>query len=130
MNDNKFNFTYSAAQQNEIKKIREKYISHEPDRMEQLRALDASVYKSATAISIIIGVIGALIMGAGMSLVMTDLATILGAYEHLALPIGIALGLVGMVIAALAFPFYSIIVAKKRKKIAPEILRLTDELMK
>lgn len=130
MNDNKFNFTYSAAQQNEIKKIREKYISHEPDRMEQLRALDASVYKSATAVSIILGVVGTLIMGAGMSLVMTDFAAVLGAYEHLALPIGIALGLLGMAVAGLAYPFYSIIVTRKRKKIAPEILRLTDELMK
>ena len=130
MNDNKFNFTYSAAQQKEIKKIREKYISHEPDRMEQLRALDASVYKSATTVAIILGLIGTLILGGGMSLVMTDFAAVLGAYEHLALPIGIALGLLGMVVAALAFPFYSIIVAKKRKKIAPEILRLTDELMK
>ena len=128
MNDNKFNFTYSAAQQNEIKKIREKYISHEPDRMEQLRALDASVYKSATAISIIIGVIGALIMGLGMSITMTDIGAVFGSF--LSMLVGIVIGIVGIVLVCLAYPTYHRTLKAERERIAPEVLRLSDELMK
>ena len=128
MNDNKFNFTYSAVQQNEIKKIREKYISHEPDRMEQLRALDASVYKSATAISIIIGVIGALIMGAGMSLVMTDIGTTVGISDPM-LP-GIIIGIAGMFMAIINYPIYKGILGARRKKYADKIIALSDKIMK
>ena len=78
MNNNEtFNYTYSAKEQEEINAIRKKYaeLDKQEDKMEQLRRLDASVTKKATAVAIAMGVIGALIMGFGMSLVMTDLST-------------------------------------------------------
>ena len=128
-----FNYTYSAKEQEEIKKIRQRYAAPEEkeiDKMEQLRRLDASVTKKGSIVALVIGIIGALIMGVGMSLVMTNLGEILGSLANLAMPIGIALGVVGMVLVALAYPLYNRITQKERERIAPEILRLTDELMK
>lgn len=127
-NNDVFSFTYSSKQQEEIKRIRAKYTEPIEDKMEQLRSLDKSVTKKATAISIILGIIGELIMGAGMSLVMTDIGTVLG-IKNAVLP-GIIIGIIGIVPVALAYSVYLHIVKKERKKIAPEIIRLTDELMK
>lgn len=125
-----FHYTYSAKEQAEIKKIRNKYTSPEEDKMELLRRLDASVTQKATAAALVCGILGALILGMGMSLIMSEFSQILGAYEHLAIPIGIAIGLIGTVPICLAYPLYNRIVRKERTRIAPEILRLTDELMK
>lgn len=70
MNDNKFEYVYSANQQDEIKKIREKYISKEEDKLIYLKKLDESVVFSSSMESISVGVIGALIFGTGMSFCM------------------------------------------------------------
>ena len=125
-----FSFTYSAAQQQEIENIRKKYLPKEENKMEQLRKLHHSASQKAQACSIAIGVIGALVMGTGMSLAMTDLGEILGSHRDLAMLIGIVIGIVGMVMVALAYPTYNHVLKKERQRIAPEILRLTDELMK
>ena len=128
--DNKeegFSYTYSAQQQQEIEAIRKKYLPEEADKMAQLRKLHHSASQKAQAASIAIGVIGALILGTGMSLCMTELGALLG---HMAMVIGIAVGLVGLVMVALAYPVYNAVLKKARSRIAPEILRLTDELLK
>ena len=128
--DNKeetFQYTYSAREQSEVARIRQKYLPREEDKMEQLRKLDRSASQKAQAWAIALGVIGALLLGTGMSLFMTDLGASLGT---LAMVIGIVTGITGMVLAALAYPVYNHILKKERRRIAPEILRLTDELMK
>lgn len=117
----KFSYIYSAKEQEEVNRIRKKYVPSE-DKMEQLRKLDAGVTSKATMISIIIGVIGALIMGIGMCCAMV--------WQGLWFIPGIVIGLVGMVIIAAAYPIYQRVVKREREKIAPEIIRLTDELMK
>ena len=122
-----FNFTYSAAQQQEVENIRKKYLPKEEDKMEQLRKLHAIPTQKAQAASLAVGIIGALIMGTGMSLAMTDIGAALGS---LAMVIGILVGIVGMVLVALAYPLYNQVLKKQRAKIAPEILRLSDELLK
>lgn len=131
-NNDGFSYTYSAKEQAEIKQIRKKYTKEdkEEDKMERLRRLDAGVTQKAQTVSLILGVVGALILGFGMSLIMSDLRAILGARTDLAMPLGILIGLVGGVLACLAYPLYHLIIKRERKKIAPEILRLTDELMK
>lgn len=123
----KFQMTYSASQQEEVQAIRKKYVAKEPDKMEQLRALDASVDKKAAMLSISAGIVGTLIMGLGMSLIMSELGAVLGS---LAMPVGIVIGIVGIVILICAYPIYNRTLKKEREKIAPEILRLTEELMK
>ena len=129
-NKESFNYTYSAKEQEEIKAIRKKYAVTEEaeDKMAQLRRLDAAVTQKATTVSLVFGIIGALIMGIGMSLVMTDIGNILG--TTLALIVGIGIGIIGIVLVCMAYPIYNRTLKKEREKIALEILRLTDELMK
>ena len=132
-NENKgFRYTYSAKEQAELKHIREKYTpsTEAEDKMERLRKLDAGVTQKAQVVALIFGIVGALILGIGMSLCMSDFAEILGSHRDMAMVIGIPIGLVGGILAALAYPMYNLIVKRERKKIAPEIIRLTDELMK
>lgn len=125
-----FSYTYSATEQEEIRKIREKYQLKKEDDISKLRKLDAGVAQKATTISLVIGIIGVLIMGTGMSLVMTDIGVILGIQGILNMVIGIVVGVVGMVLVAVAYPVYSNVLKKERAKVAPEILRLTEELLK
>ena len=129
-NKESFEFTYSAKEQEEIKRIRKKYAApvEEEDKMAQLRRLDASVYSKATTAALVIGIIGALVMGLGMSIVMTDIGAALGTI--LAMIVGVGIGVIGIVLVCLAYPMYTRTLKKEREKIAPEIIRLTDELMK
>ncbi len=129
---NGFTYTYSAKEQAELKKIREKYTAptEVEDKMARLRRLDASVTNTAQAVAIVIGIVGVLLLGLGMSLIMTELAEILGLPHDMAIACGMIIGIVGGVLASLAYPIYHAIVKAKRKKLAPEILRLTDELLK
>jgi uncharacterized membrane protein YccF (DUF307 family) len=126
-NNENFSFHYSAQQQKEVENIRKKYLPKEEDRMEQLRKLHAIPTQKAQTASIVLGTIGSLVMGTGMSFAMTDIGTALGS---LAMIIGIVVGIVGMVLVALAYPVYNRVLKKQREKIAPEILRLSDELLK
>lgn len=123
-----FNYTYSAKQQEEIKAIRQKYMAPEENKMEQLRRLDASVTRKATIHSMTAGIIGALIMGLGMSITMTDIGAVFGSF--LSMLIGIVIGIVGIALVCLAYPIYNRTLKVERERIAPEVLHLSDELMK
>ena len=127
-----FSYTYSAREQAELKRIREKYTppTKVEDKMARLLRLDASVTNTAQAVALVFGIIGTLILGFGMSLCMTELGEILSSHRDMAMAVGIIVGVVGGVLASLAYPIYNAIVKAKRKKLAPEIIRLTDELMK
>lgn len=129
-NKERFHYTYSAKEQEEIKAIRQKYAAQEQaeDKMAQLRRLDAGVYSKATAAALAVGIIGTLMMGSGMSLIMTDIGRLLG--TALAMIVGLGIGVVGILLVCLAYPVYNRTLKKAREKIAPEIIRLTDELMK
>jgi len=124
--EERFNYTYSAKEQQEILCIREKYAAPKENKMEQLRALDRKTSQKAQAWAIAVGVLGALVMGAGMSLVMTELGSALGSA---ALFLGIAAGVLGMAGVALAYPVYGRVLKAERKRIAPQVLQLTEELL-
>ena len=127
MENNSFEYTYCAKHREEIESIRKKYLPPEEDKMEQLRRLHSIPTKKAQAASIAAGVLGTLILGTGMSLCMTDLGAALG---QLAMVIGIVVGILGLVMVALAFPLCNYVLGKERQRIAPEILRLSEELLK
>ena len=127
MDNNAFEYTYSAQRQKEVEEIRKAYLPKEEDKMEQLRKLHALPARKAQTAAITLGVIGALILGTGMSLCMTELGAALG---HLAMVIGILIGVLGLIMVALAYPLFNYVLKKERKRIAPEILRLSDELLK
>lgn len=117
-----FTYTYSAKERNEINNIRKKYMPAEEDKMERLRRLDASTTKKGTVVSLVVGIIGALIMGIGLCGTMM--------WQGLWFIFGIVIGVIGIGISAVACPLYIHITNKERERIAPEIIRLTDELMK
>ena len=127
MENHSFEYTYSAQRQQEVEEIRKAYLPKEEDKMEQLRKLHSIPTQKAQSASLAVGVIGALILGTGMSLCMTELGAALG---RRAMMIGITVGLVGMVLVALAYPVYNRVLKKQLKIIAPEILHLSDELLK
>ncbi len=131
--NNGFNYTYSAKEQAELKKIRDKYLAdtklNELDKMEQIRRLDNSVVRGATVFALCLGIIGTLIMGFGMSLIMTSMKEFFGLDIKTAMIVGIVIGVVGVVAVVMSYPLYHFITEKKRKKVAPEILRLTEELL-
>lgn len=124
--ENSFNFTYSAAQQEEVRKIRDKYLAKEESKLEHLRKLDRVPYQKAQTAALTIGILGTLILGLGMSLCMTELSGFLGGYAWF---VGIPVGLSGIALVALAYPVYNRILKRERQRIAPEILRLSEELM-
>ena len=127
-----FTYTYSAREQAELRRIRDKYTAptEAEGKMARLRRLDASVTQIAQAVSLIFGVIGMLVFGFGISLCIADLKELLGLSGTVAMVIGIIAGVIGGILAGLAYPVYNAIVKARRKKLAPEILRLTDELIK
>ncbi|MBQ9785601.1 MAG: hypothetical protein IJW29_09325 [Clostridia bacterium] len=123
-----FNYHYSAGQQAEVERIRKKYLPDaEADKMARLRALDASVTRKGTVVSLIIGIVSALLLGVGMCLIMTPIGAALGTVS--AFLIGIAVGLVGIGGLILSYPVYQAITARERARLAPEILRLSEELL-
>ncbi|MGN0691406.1 MAG: hypothetical protein ACI4K7_03555 [Oscillospiraceae bacterium] len=125
MDDNNketFSYTYSAEQQEEIKKIRQKYLPEESDKMAQLRKLDRNVTRKGMAVSISVGVVGALLLGVGMCCTMV--------WADSFFVLGIIVGIIGIGAVSAAYPLFTHITKKEREKIAPEIIRLTDELMK
>ncbi len=131
-----FRYTYSGRESAEIKKIRDKYRPATPDgqsptdKMAHIRRLDARVNSRGTAVSLIVGVLSVLILGFGMSLVMTtDLPTALGLERVPAMFVGISTGLVGIIGVVVAYPLYHAVTERERRRVAPEIIRLTDELL-
>ena len=126
-NKNSFEYTYSAQQQREVEEIRKKYLPKEEDKMEQLRRLHAIPEQRAQAVSIAAGILGALIMGTGMSICMTEIGAVFGS---LAMMAGILIGILGIILLAAAYPLYNRTLKKERERIAPEILRIADELIK
>ena len=115
-----FTYTYSASRQEEIQRIRKKYLPPEEDKMEQLRRLDQSAAKKGTRISVFVGVLGTLFLGLGMSCTMVWM-------EQWFIS-GIFIGVLGIACIAAAYPLYVRITRKEREKLAPRILELTEEL--
>jgi len=122
MDDHSFEFTYSGRESEEVRKIREKYLPKREDNLEKLRRLDKSATEKGTIWSLVLGILGTLILGGGMSMCLVWTDTLL-------IP-GIAVGIVGIVMLSLAYPVYKAVTEKERQRIAPEILRLSDELLK
>ncbi len=120
-----FTYTYSAKEQEEIKKIRSKYAppTEEESTLEKLRRLDASSTRGATIVSLIVGIVGTLILGIGMC------CTLIPSWSRFFI-LGIIVGIVGLALVISAYPIYSYLVKRKRKKLAPQILSLCDELQK
>ena len=114
-------------QQFMAQKIRMQYIEKTPSELDALRELDAKVKRPANVFAYIFGSISAIVMGAGMSLVMTDIGAVIGITS--ALVHGILVGVVGLGMALLTYPMYKGILNSRKKKYGAEILTLSDKIM-
>jgi len=120
-NENTFSYTYHAREHSEIQRIRQKYLPPEQDKLETLRRLDKSASRKAMTVSLVVGILSCLMLGVGMCCCLV--------WGGVWFYVGIAVGLLGIAGMALNYPMYTHTVRKERERIAPEILRLTDELM-
>ena len=114
-------------QQFVAQKIRAQYMEKTPSELDALRKLDSKVKRPANVFAYIFGSVSAIIMGAGMSLVMTDIGATLGITNSL-VP-GIAVGVVGLCMAILTYPIYKGILNSRKKKFSAEILSLSEKIM-
>ena len=111
-----------------VQKIRAQYTEKEHTELDALKALDAKVKKPANVFAYTYGSVSAIIMGTGMSLVMTEIGEILGLAN--AMVPGILIGIVGMGMALSTYPIYKKMLSARKKKYAPEILKLSEKIMK
>lgn len=111
-----------------VQKIRTQYTEKEHTQLDALRELDAKVKRPANVFAYIFGSISAIIMGCGMSLVMTDIGSMIGMTNTM-IP-GIVIGVVGMAMALINYPMYNGILNSRKKKYADQIMKLSDKIMK
>ena len=121
--DKGFSYTYSARQQEDVQAIRQKYLPKEEDKMVQLRKLDRNVTLYSTIPAVLLGIIGALLLGIGICCVT------IASWSAYFIP-GIVTGIIGLLIMVLAYPLYIIVLKRKQAEAAPQILRLSEEIMK
>lgn len=107
--------------------IRAQYTAKEFTELDELRALDAKVKRPANVFGYIFGSIAAIVMGSGMSLVMTDIGATLGIANPMVS--GIVIGIIGMLMALVNYPMYKKILASRKNKYAPKILALSEKIM-
>ncbi|MBQ8757984.1 MAG: hypothetical protein IJZ48_07045 [Oscillospiraceae bacterium] len=119
MNQNDHNFL--------IQKIRTQYTEKEHTDLDELKALDTKVKRPANLFAYTFGSIGAIVMGSGMSLVMTDIAETVGIQNPM--PCGIIVGILGMAMTIVNYPIYKSILSARRKKYADQIIALSDKIM-
>ena len=92
-------------------KIRTQYMEKQPSELDALRALDAKVKRPANIFAYVFGSISAIVMGAGMSLVMTEIGAILG-MDGAMVP-GIVIGVV-VVLGGGGFALFWFVIKKKK----------------
>lgn len=117
-----FRYAYSAREQEELRKIRQKYLPREENKLEQLRRLDQSTTRKGTVTALAVGVAGSLLFGIGMCCTMVWADTLF-------VP-GIITGIIGLAGISAAYPLYLHVTKKERERLAPEIMHLTEEMMK
>lgn len=110
-----------------VQKIRSQYTEKQHSELDELKELDRKVKQPANTFAYIFGSLATIIMGGGMSFIMTDLATQLGLGDMM-VP-GIVTGVIGLAMAIVNYPIYKNILASRRAKFAPQILALSEKLM-
>lgn len=111
-----------------VNKIRSQYIQNDKKELEELVNLDKKVKLQPNILACVLGTIGTLIMGFGMSLTMTNIGTTLGINNEML--IGTIFGIIGIIICVINYPIYNKYLEARKAKYATEILRLTDKLQR
>ncbi len=111
-------------------KIRTQYVEQQVSEVDALRRLDAKVKRPAAIFAYTFGSIGAIVLGTGMSLVMTDLPSAIGWQLQQPMIPGIAIGLIGLAATIATYPCYRRILRARKKKYADRILTLSDSILR
>ena len=114
-------------QQFMAQKIRTQYMEKQSTGLDELRRLDAKVKRPAYVFAYVFGSLSSIIAGAGMSLTMTDIGATLGMTHTM--PIGIAVGVVGLILAIVNYPIYKAILKSRKAKYAEQIIELSERIM-
>ena len=109
-----------------VQKIRSQYTEAKHTELDELKALDAKVKRPANTFAYTYGTVGTIVMGAGMSLVMTEVGAVIGITGMVP---GIVIGVLGMGLVLSTYPIYKRILNSRRKKYAPQILELSNQIM-
>lgn len=110
-----------------VQKIRTQYTEKEHTQLDALKELDAKVKLPANVFAYIFGSISVIIIGSGMSLVMTDIGSSIGIENSMVH--GIIIGIVGMLMAIINYPIHKSILTSRKKKYADQIMKLSDKIM-
>lgn len=108
-------------------KIRTQYMEKQSTDLDALRELDRRAKRPASLFAYVLGSLGAIVMGAGMSLVMTEIGVAVGVGA--ALPIGIAVGVVGLALVCANYPLYKWHLKTRKEKYAAEVLALSEKIL-
>lgn len=114
-----YEFNPAKSDAAKAKAICKQYMERGITKMDALEALHTKVKTPGMIVASIVGVLGSLIMGAGMSNIMV--------WDNMTT--GLALGIPGLVMMILAFPIYKAITDSRKKKYAPQIMELSSEIM-
>ncbi len=115
----------SITEKQMVESIREEYVERKATKLDELQSLDRKVARPAEIFAYTFGSAGSLVLGTGMCLAMKQI----GASLAYAMPLGIGIGLVGIAMVSATYFLYKKILTKRKKKYAPQILALTDELL-
>ena len=126
-NEQVFTYNYSAKKNKEIEAIRNRYLPREISELDMLRKLDADVRRPANVFAYVFGIISAIIMGAGMSLIMTEIGEIVKIENTM--PVGIVIGVIGLILALINYPIYKTILNSRKRKYGSDILSLSDKIL-
>ena len=122
MENNTFSYNYSAARNKEVESIRRKYLPEEESKLETLKRLDYKVQSAGMIESLCIGIIGALVFGVGMCFFLEVFAGVAW--------LTVLFMIIGTLLMIPAYPIYRRIAHRTKEKLTPEILRLSEEIMK
>ena len=113
--------------QSTAQKIRDQYTEKKTTELDELRELDARVKRPVNVFAYVFGSISAIVMGAGMSLIMTDISNVVGISDPL-IP-GIIIGVIGLIMAIINYPIYNAMLSSRKKKYSGKILELSEKIM-
>ena len=124
MNEKKFEYSYAAPterERKEVESLRKKYAPEieRTDKMSELRELDKKVQSPPRIWALILGIVGTLVFGLGLTMIL----------EWNSLLWGTAVAAVGLVPVALAYPVYKWKLQKLSDKYREQILTLSEEIL-
>lgn len=108
-----------------IEKIRANYTEKEITKLDQLKELDKKVKRPAKTFAYVFGSLSSLVLGTGMSLSMKVIGTSLS----FAMPLGIGVGLLGILLVSINYPLFKAILKHRKNKYSSNIIELSNSLL-